>query len=287
VRIVLPVDTVGYRVSPARFSGRVLSVHAHACNVATEGTLLTLSTPGAAHGPSTLRLAGGGPHDLRELIDPGEPVEGSAGTLRTLRLEFRWGQAAIWRPVESRALLAAARIDARLAAAAVGLARFRSQHSSILDGVAAPIAMALHQACRSLDLEPAALQVRRLIGWGEGLTPSGDDFLVGLLAGLQVLVQAEPRRRCFVDGLACAIVRGTARTTPIAAHFLRLAAAGDFTEPLVVLRQALVAGPDDDDVHHALRAALAVGATSGADTVSGLLAGLRAWALPVHAAGAH
>ncbi len=286
-QIVCRVDAVGYRVPAAHFTGRVHSVHARACNVAAHGTLLTLCAPGAAHGPLTLRLARGGPDDLRAVLEAGEPVQGGPHALRTLRLDLRWAQAAIWRPDERGALLSGGRIHARLSAVAVCLARSRGLQQSVLDGVAAPVTKALQRACRLLQPADAARHVQRLIGWGEGLTPSGDDFLVGLLAGLQILVQADPRRRCFVDALANAIVRGATRTTPIAAHFLRLAAAGDFAEPLVVLRHALVAGLDDDDIDPALRVALAVGATSGADTVSGLLAALSAWALPAHAAGAH
>ena len=74
----------------------------------------------------------------------------------------------------------------------------------------------------------------------------------------------------------------TPRTTPIAAHYLRLAAGGHYTEPLLRLRRALLCEDNADVVDAALRSALAVGATSGADTVSGLSAGLRAW-LPMAA----
>ena len=74
----------------------------------------------------------------------------------------------------------------------------------------------------------------------------------------------------------------TPRTTPIAAHYLRLAAGGHYTDPLIRLRRALLCETSADVVDAALRNALAVGATSGADTVSGLSAGLRAW-LPMAA----
>ena len=77
----------------------------------------------------------------------------------------------------------------------------------------------------------------------------------------------------------------TQRTTPIAAHYLRLAAAGHYTEPLIRLRTALLCEDDSDVVDAAVQSALAVGATSGADTVSGLLAGLLAW-LPAPATAA-
>jgi len=51
---------------------------------------------------------------------------------------------------------------------------------------------------------------------------------------------------------------------------------------LLHLRRALLCEDDGDVVDAALCNALAVGATSGADTVSGLSAGLRAW-LPMAA----
>jgi hypothetical protein len=136
---------------------------------------------------------------------------------------------------------------------------------------------ALSDACRAFDGVQALRQVERLIGWGEGLTPAGDDFLVGLIAGLDASASADERRCAFRRVLAAALIGGTQRTTPIAAHYLGLAAGGHYAEPLIRLRHALLCEDDDRAVDAALRSALAVGATSGADTVSGLLAGLLAW----------
>ena len=138
----------------------------------------------------------------------------------------------------------------------------------------------MRDACRALDSEQALRHADRLIGWGEGLTPAGDDFLIGLIAGLDALVRADERRRGLRSAIASALRGATPRTTPIAAHYLQLAAGGHHTEALVRLRNALLCEDSADVVDAALRNALAVGATSGADTVSGLLAGLQAW-LPV------
>jgi hypothetical protein len=115
------------------------------------------------------------------------------------------------------------------------------------------------------------------VGWGEGLTPAGDDFLIGLLAGLDAFV-ADDDRRGRVRGAIAALVTSCARrTTPIAAHYLKLAAAGHYNEPLVALRNAVLAEDDWYAVDGALGRALAIGASSGADTVRGLLAGLAVW----------
>jgi hypothetical protein len=150
-------------------------------------------------------------------------------------------------------------------------------HESVIDREGAPVVAALTEACAALDSERAERQVDRLVGWGEGLTPAGDDVLIGLVAGLDALMRGDERRRRFRDVMAVALSRRTHRTTAIAAHYLRLAAAGHFTEPVIRLRHALLCEEDREASDAALRSALAVGATSGADTVTGLLAGLRAW----------
>ena len=129
----------------------------------------------------------------------------------------------------------------------------------------------------TLDRDEATRQVDRLIGWGEGLTPAGDDFLVGLIAGLDALVLGDERRHSFRAALAAALARARSarrrspRTTCVSPR------AATTTSRCTALRNALLAEPRWGVVEAVLRRALDVGATSGADTVSGLLAGLSAW----------
>lgn len=273
----LAVGTVGYLVPRGDFTGRVHSVFAQACNIAVGDTLLTLGALCAGNSPTTLRLAGRAARDLRDLFEAGERVVCRDGAARTGRVLLRLAGATVWRPDEPRPLLAHAQIDAHLRAARVRLAQRRRTCSSVIDGRAAPVMAALHDACRTLDSGAASWAGERLIGWGEGLTPAGDDLLVGLLAGLDAFAPGDARRLRFRAALASAVVAGLPRTTPIAAHYLRLAAGGHYSEPLVDLRNALVCEPDWQAVDICLQRALDVGATSGADTVSGLLAALSAW----------
>jgi hypothetical protein len=273
---VLAVESIGYLVPRTDFVGRIHSVFVRACNIACQDTLLTLCAAGAGRGPTTLTLSRCA-RDLRDLFQVGERVELRDGRLRSGRVEVRLADAPVWRPAGPVVLLPTARIHAHLGGVALALAQRPHQRTSVIDRQGAAVASALHDACRALDLERAAQQVERLVGWGEGLTPAGDDFLIGLLAGLDALVQGEPRRARFRNALAGAIRGLTPRTTPIAAHYLRLAAGGHCTDTLLRLRHALLCEADAAVVDAALRNALAVGATSGADTVNGLSAGLRAW----------
>ena len=114
--------------------------------------------------------------------------------------------------------------------------------------------------------------VKALVGLGEGLIPSGDDFLVGLLAVLHVTgflpcSAASPVREQF-----CQCIR--LGTSQLSGEFLRCAFAGHFAEPLVLLVHALCA-PDTDTwpVHAATLAT--VGHSSGVDAMVGIALGCR------------
>ncbi|HEY6512580.1 MAG TPA: DUF2877 domain-containing protein [Burkholderiaceae bacterium] len=261
------------------------SVFAQACNIVWQDSLLTLAACGLGEGPTVLRLARGAPHDLRSLFDAGEPVDCRRGALQTRRAELHLLHAAVWRPVPPREGLPAVRIEAHLRLAEQRLASHRRTHANVLDGAGAGVVAGLRDACRALDAAQALRHVARLVGWGEGLTPAGDDFLIGLIAGLDALVDGTGRRE-LRDALAATLRDAAPRTTPIAAHYLRLAADGHFAEPLLRLRDALLGEDDDQVVDAALRTALDVGATSGADTVSGLLAALLAWSVSSRAEAA-
>lgn len=283
-RVALAVDSIGGLVPRTAFTGRVHSVFAQACNVMCHDTLLTLCASDLGDGPTLLRLARGVPRDLRALFDVGEPVHCRQGRVRTARTELLLTHARVWSPAPLREFLPAARIQANLLLASRCLAHRRSTHPSVIDGAACGVVAALRDACRDLDPERVVLCVDRLIGWGEGLTPAGDDFLIGLIAGLGARVQGQQRRHELLGAISAALGRATHRTTPIAAHYLHLAAHGHYTQALVQLLDALLCEDRAPLVDAALHKALAIGATSGADTVCGMSSALQAW-LPAPSIG--
>jgi Protein of unknown function (DUF2877) len=106
----------------------------------------------------------------------------------------------------------------------------------------------------------------RLIGLGPGLTPSGDDFLIGALAALDALHQTD-----IHAALGRAVLAAAARTTPLSASLLRAAAAGHVGESLHMMVAALVTG----DADAAVEAAASIGHTSGWDALAGAVVMMR------------
>lgn len=100
---------------------------------------------------------------------------------------------------------------------------------------------------------------RLLVGLGEGLTPSGDDVLVGWMAAARCQGQILPP----LNGLKQA-------TNTISASFLDAAERGLFSAALVALAHSLTGGP----VEASLAALASMGHSSGLDAATGLLMGL-------------
>jgi hypothetical protein len=119
--------------------------------------------------------------------------------------------------------------------------------------------------------------VATLIGLGPGLTPGGDDFLVGYLAGLRCAAGDMPERMRFLSGLGEAVIRLSRQTNDISRTYLVHAARGQVSSRLENLARAICQGERSDHLLETAVAALHVGHTSGMEAVSGLLLGLSAW----------
>ena len=280
--------SLGHLVPRTPRTGRVHSVFARACNIAFDATLLTLCAAGAPSGPTVLCVGLGEATDFRTLFADGERVEADADGLHAPRVAIDWSEASVWHPAPPGMLQPGARITAHVQRACASVvSRRREWGSSVIDRDGGAAVAALADACRRCDAEAAGREVHRLIGWGEGLTPAGDDVLAGLLAALDGLAGTDAERRRFRETLGAACIARLARTTPISAHLLRLAAGGHHAEPVLGLRDALLGADESRRVDAALERVLAIGATSGAATASGVLAGVRAWLPDATPAGRH
>jgi hypothetical protein len=105
--------------------------------------------------------------------------------------------------------------------------------------------------------------VRGLVGLGAGLTPSGDDFLVGSLAVLDAIGQYGPREK-LVQAVAL-IPPGL--TSDLSLCLLRTAAAGHVGE----MTHRLVSSVTTGEVDAAIATAATIGHSSGWDLLAGIL----------------
>ena len=110
------------------------------------------------------------------------------------------------------------------------------------------------------DFKESVSELSRLIGLGSGLTPSGDDFLCGVLAGLQIL---KLDNHIFSSYLKTAIKEHLQDTIDISAAFLACALDGQFS--LAVNSLGKNPSPEDMKEHF-----LAIGHSSGIDTLCGV-----------------
>lgn len=265
---------IGAMFGPAATSGTVLACHRSALTLLLGDDLVTVAPDAAGGLPDGLNVGAiFAPATLG--IRPGMPVVADQhGLLIGAALAIDVTAAARWSPVLRHVPVAAPGLPVR--ASAVRAAVALDDRAFGVDGptssfraVAAPLVRDLAAALGEASPDTAAIGAR-LIGLGPGLTPSGDDVLVGLVAALFALGDT---RAAILAGTwaTCAATR----TTPVAASFHRHAAAGDFAERLHDLLGAVLAGPPERIAGSVHRAA-AWGATSGADTVLGVLLALRA-----------
>ena len=139
---------------------------------------------------------------------------------------------------------------------------------------------ALIDATRNFQVDGAITAIRPLIGLGPGLTPSGDDFIVGYLAGLWSTAGSDSSRLRFMSSVGAWLSQAAVGTNAISCTYIKSAVNGNVSESIATLAQRFGHANSMDSVREATGTALQVGNTSGADGVLGLLLGCIAWTAP-------
>jgi hypothetical protein len=283
-------DTVGCRVPPAA-QGEVEAVFERACNLALDGGgAIAVLTQDCSNHPHAVRLSCS--PRLNHILRAGLAV-------RVTRNRIGIGEGAVavllrgapmWSPAlqagmftgDARAadsLLAAERLLLERAAgkqsdfltAALGAQRL----STVLGARVLDLLPRLSRAWRAADVRECVAAIARVIGLGPGLTPAGDDFVVGWLAGM-ALAASSPARRNFLRAVCADLGPLRAATTPLSWQHLDDARALLFSERLSDLGVAIARCAPAATLRARIDAQLAAGATSGADAAAGLIAALRA-----------
>lgn len=118
----------------------------------------------------------------------------------------------------------------------------------------------VHKLYSRKQFQEAAEKLCELIGLGIGLTPSGDDFLCGILAGLHIqgIKSSE-----FADHLRNGIQNNLHRTNEISAAFLSCAMDGHFSHAV----NELWNNPSTEQISKMFHK---IGHSSGMDTLCGI-----------------
>ncbi|MGR4869282.1 DUF2877 domain-containing protein [Variovorax sp. LARHSF232] len=264
------------------FHGRVHSVFERVVNIEQQGgELFTLACRGLDSAPNTVivRLSGFGGSGITE----GDAVRGDAAGIQVgERLWIELSDASPWECALPAYPLKTIRLRANLRWLQAQLDRLGAAGGMLAPprgGSAFELAVADTLAQRSAQLSDALAHgdhaaarkhASSLFGLGPGLTPSGDDFLVGLFAVLNI--SASPC--CGWLGGGAEVLAGAERSThAISLAALTQAARGRVRETIASLIGHLMYGAPGE-LGPALRRVLAIGSTSGTDIVAGVRCGL-------------
>ncbi len=153
-------------------------------------------------------------------------------------------------------------------------AEFKPTGSPFLDDALMSISRVLPLSVKG-DLDGAISEAMPLIGSGPGLTPSGDDYVGGLLFAAYHLTTAYPSS--FQWDAACMerlLAYAQDRTTRISFAALQDLASGQGHEPLHTVMKQLLTGEMQSESMAGISAATRIGSTSGWDMLAGLLTGM-------------
>lgn len=270
---------------------RVLHVFEQVCNLVSQpGEVISLMGPGVDLGPFSAVappafIDAGAQHGFAGWVTPESRVAalGYGIKIGDSILDFdqaeRWSPTPDWRSIQTRPLWAHRPL-------LVGLLRSDSPpgglaplvrltgesrnfeagaHEAWLDR-AWQGAVQIRQGAKDLDADRLRSGARLLAGLGEGLTPSGDDFLIGGIYALWVNFHPS-----LAGSLAAEISSVAApRTTALSSTSLKAATRGEAGQLWHGLLTNLAFG-SAAGVEVAVRRLLAVGHTSGADSLAGFL----------------
>jgi len=265
------------------FAGRLTEVHTRAALIRLhDGRYITLLGRGLGRQPRGISLDLAADISLRQFLSANAEVAKRGGVIRfaesALTIELRgarhWSSG-----------ISALQFDYRRPAVARA---YRTAWSALeqdgrsqgLRDVAGAKLDRLNKAIRDHDLIPAGRAMADLIGLGEGKTPAGDDYLVGVCAALWSCSAG----KAFAAALRPKLIALAAGSSDLSRLYLQEAAQGEVSERLADVAAGICAGGPDDLVGDAIIKALSVGHSSGAAGIFGLLDGYAACAqTPFHA----
>jgi Protein of unknown function (DUF2877) len=291
------ISAEGRRWSRERKNIRVLQVFPHSCNLVDEyGNLLTLLMCGFEMRPFSVEVAPEVENQIvfTDLVDQHTTVRYEMGSLSVGPLEISWTSAGDWDAVipwrnykgdpSGLDQLIDGIFRLLVAAAPEGSLASIIQFPKESGPIGRPPAWlqetvsirsrervsALLSAIQSADMPGARHAARNLAGLGSGLTPAGDDFILGLIYALWLCWPSETAQS-WAESLVEAAVP---LTTPLSGAFLNAGARGEASEHWHELFQSWRSN-NPTGVERALGRIIQTGHSSGSDALAGFYATVR------------
>jgi hypothetical protein len=133
----------------------------------------------------------------------------------------------------------------------------------------------LARACLKKDVGQVAQIGREFVGLGPGLTPSGDDFLGGLLFAAHTLKTAYPQDMDWEEEPVMGLIDwARTQTHPISHAILSDLALGHGPEPLHEVVTSLLKGQNLNQTMAGVKRLIEIGDTSGWDILAGMVTGM-------------
>lgn len=265
-------------------TGMVHSVYRHTVNLLFGTQIVALQTADSPVSPISILLPVTDP-ELQSLgLAPGDPCRAGGGVFSITNKDWKtlWVRFGPETEIRKTRLLpggkaAGRRQDVLLRSAHQILSEHPLGLAPAVLSTQYPDDLVLRSAQKTLlrvqhrileeDWNGAAKLLCSLLGLGGGLTPSGDDFLTGVLAGLQYLDPDHPLQTALADELRFRLL-DPATTNIISAAFLQCAAAGHFSSAILAFFERT--GDTGDALDTAAGRFLAIGHSSGVDSLSGI-----------------
>jgi hypothetical protein len=267
--------SIGDRVKAGEY--RLHSRFTRVVNFRHGPSLAAVVSSSVGPGPVNIEVSG---LNLEEI----DSLRVGAGDLHLGRWHLRYGRAQVYdssiarsdaetESIRSGSLLLREAIIAAAPPKSLAFLLDRSRMRFFSPGFERAVALHLGSGVRRLLAGDLAGGVSRLSGCGFGLTPSGDDFICGMLAGFRFMEKTGGRDFRAQVGA----IYGAARTGGLlAGSFLSLAVEGRVDRKIRDLLTAVCCA-DCASIREAAGMLMRAGETSGADLAVGLVTALEGW----------
>jgi hypothetical protein len=243
---------------------RILHVFDHACNLINERReVLSIVTPEIGNGPFNLVVEDEILFSEHLYIESSIAISDNQLTLADLTIDTN--NAILWPPRPNWEVLHAKRGNILTQIASLPI----TNNQPLLPN---SLVSTLSSALANADLPSSLTAAKQLAGLGQGLTPAGDDFILGAVYAAWIIHPLE-MGSVFAQEISNTAVP---LTTSLSAAWLKSAGKGEAGILWHEFFDALIAS-DGARIQEAMEKILAMGETSGADALAGFIGAFVAW----------